>query len=67
MSLLQQSDLGFRVGSRGALPVRVALSPLKHLDSVGAAQQLALLLREALQGVPASIQLLEEADTMGVG
>lgn len=55
------------MGSRGALPVRVALSPLKHLDSVGAAQQLALLLREALQGVPASIQLLEEADTMGVG
>ena len=66
MPLLQQPDLGLRVGSRAALTLRVTSSPLKYLDSMGAAQQLALLLRKALQGVPASVQLLEEADATGV-
>lgn len=34
--------------------------PVEHLDSMGTAQQLALLLCKPLQGAPAGVQLLEE-------
>lgn len=37
--------------------------PVEHLDSMGTAQQLALLLCQPLQGAPAGVQLLEEVDT----
>lgn len=37
-------------------------SPVKHLDSMGTPQQLALLLCKPLQGAPAVVQLLKKAD-----
>lgn len=44
--------------------LRLKFSPVKHLNSMGTAQQLTLFFCKPLQGAPASVQLLKEADIL---